>query len=411
MLVDEQHWLPPTFCLLLSGFFLPSTLCSPRSISQEVSATARANSQALAVKTAYMQGQDALVRGDVDEAEQRFREVLTLDPQNAGAHANLGVIAMRHREWNRALAELKTAERLAPNVPGIRLNIGLAYYRQAEYRAAIGPLESVVRDQPDSLQPRFLLGLCYFLSEKYAEALKALNPLWAEESTNLSYLYIVSVAADKCGDRAVEDQAAARLLQVGGNSPEVHLLIGKAELARRANESAIKELQIAARANPHLPFVHFYLGMAYRRLHEFRLAEQEFRQDLIVDPGVAYTYNELGMVCSYLGQQAQAREYFRQALRFDSRLASSYYGLAKIDYQEKRYTEAWTALAEAGRLDPHSASVHYLRAEVLLGMGRRADSQAEFRVAARMQKAVRDELLREINGARVPNPELGTQGQ
>jgi len=353
------------------------------------------------MQDAFQAGQQALVRGDLEQAESEFLKVLKWDPLNAGAYANLGVVRMRRHEWSLALTELKTAERLAPNVPGIRLNIGLVYFREGDYRAAIPPLESVARDEPNSLQPRFLLGLSYFLAERYSQALSRLEPLWAEESQNLSYLYILSIAADKTGHSTLEDQAAARMLQVGGNSPEVRLLIGKADLARLANQSAVTELKSAAKANPRLPFVHFYLGIAYRRLNEFAEAKLEFSRDLTVDPDVAYTYDELGDVCSYLGQEQEARAYFRKALQLNARLASSYYGLAKIDFQEKRYSQAWSALASAGRLDPHSASVHYLKGEILLGMGRRAESKSEFQIASRMQKTVRDQLL--------PNPELRAQ--
>lgn len=349
------------------------------------------------------------MRGDLARAEQLFRAVATQDAGNAGAHANLGVIAMRRGNWRVALTELKTAERLAPGVPGVRLNIGLAYYRQGDYRAAIAPFQSVVHDLPQSVQARFLLGLCYFLTESYREAATALRPLWNSESDNLSYLYVLSVAADESGEHALEDHAAARLLRVGGNSPEVHLLIGKADLARMANDAAIRELESAAHANSRLPFVHFYLGVAYRRMHNFARAKQEFQQDLAIDPDIAYTYDELGTVCSYLQQNTAAEKYFQEALRLDSRLASSYYGLAKAEAQEKRYTPALAALAKAARLDSHSASIHYLRGQVLMAMGKRPEAQSEFQIAARMQRSVRDELLREISGAKLPNPEIRTQ--
>lgn len=358
------------------------------------------------IKSLYEAGQEALASGNLAKAGRMFRSVLARDPDSAGAHANLGVIEMRQKHWREALVELKTAERLAPAVAGVRLNIGLVYYRQGRYNEAIEPFASVVRDEPQSQQARFLLGICYFLTERYPEALGALKPLWPEESNNLSYLYLVSVASDKTGDRAAEDQAAAQLLRAGGNSPAVHLLIGKADLARRANDAAMTELESAVKADPRLPFAHFYLGIAYRRFDKFALAKQAFEQDLAIDPHVAYTYDELGTVCSYLQQDAQAVENFREALRLDPRLPSSWYGLAKIETREKRYHEALADLGHAGEFDPHSASVHYLRGQILLGLGQKTEARSEFQIAAHMHQSVRDELLREITGAKLPNPEF-----
>ena len=105
----------------------------------------------------FQHGQDALNRGQLDEAERDFRAVLAADPQSGAAYANLGVVAMRRKQWDEALKMLHKAEQLMPQVAGIRLNIGLAYYRQNEFLQAIPSFESVVRDEPDALQPRYLL--------------------------------------------------------------------------------------------------------------------------------------------------------------------------------------------------------------------------------------------------------------
>src|SRR5579863_10061505 len=163
-------------------------------------------------------GEAALRSGDLTTAEQDFHQALALNPQLAGAYANLGVIAMRRRQWSQALAFLQHAERLAPTVAGIRLNIGLVYFRENNFSAAIGPLASVLKDQPASSQARYLLGLCYFFTDKPADAVDTLDPLWAEQSGQLSYLYVLGNAAGEAGRKDVEQKALSRLVEVGGNS-------------------------------------------------------------------------------------------------------------------------------------------------------------------------------------------------
>ena len=106
-------------------------------------------------------GEAALHAGKLDEAEREFRQVLSIDPDVAGAYANLGVIHMRRKQWPQALEMLHKAEKLAPDMVGIQLNIGLIYYRQKNFRAAIEPFESVVQRGP-TYQARYLLGFCYF---------------------------------------------------------------------------------------------------------------------------------------------------------------------------------------------------------------------------------------------------------
>jgi len=62
----------------------------------------------------FQRGQDALTQGRLDEAERDFRQLLQLDPQAGGAYANLGVVYMRRKQWNKALPALQKAEHLMP---------------------------------------------------------------------------------------------------------------------------------------------------------------------------------------------------------------------------------------------------------------------------------------------------------
>src|ERR1700682_266915 len=79
----------------------------------------------------FQDGQRALQSGDLDTAQQAFRQVLKADPRSGAAYANLGVIAMRRKDWDTARADLDKAEKLSPRLPGIRLNIGLVEFRRA----------------------------------------------------------------------------------------------------------------------------------------------------------------------------------------------------------------------------------------------------------------------------------------
>jgi tetratricopeptide (TPR) repeat protein len=362
-----------------------------------------------ASREVFEQGQQALSRGDLATAEKSFRQVLAEEPENVGAHGNLAVVYMRRREWTPALAELRAAERLAPRLSGIRLNIGLVYYRQADYAHAIAPFESVLRDQAESAQARYLLGLCYFFTERYADAAQTLQPLWPQESANLNYLYVVAIAANKAALSDLDQQATARLIEVGHESAEFHMLIGKAHVAHSMDDRAMDEFEQAAHIDPKLPFVHYFLGTVYRRRNDLESAKQEFLKDAAIEPDVAYDYDQLGLIDYALGQIPEAERYFKQALRLDASLGTSDYGLAKIYKQQGKYAEALSALRAAGAIDPRSASVHYLRGQVFFAMGRRAEAKPEFDEAARLQKATRDELEGKVSGRQMSDPQLARE--
>ncbi len=363
--------------------------------SQATPGAHETNSQTTNPAQLFQQGQDALAGGRLDEAEKDFRRVLEIDPKAGGAYANLGVVYMRRKQWSKALPVLDKARRLLPQVAGIRLNIGLAYYRQNEFLKAIPPFESVVKDQPSALQPRYLLGLCYFFAERWGDAADTLAPLWNEESGNLPYLYVLSNAAHQAGREDLDSRASEQFLKVGNDSAEYHLFAAKFHLNREEYDQAIRELEIAEKANPKLAFVHFYLGLAHIGKQEYAVARDEFLKDAALEPDLALNYSELGEVYWQMQDDRNAEKSYREAIRRDARLVDPHLGLAKIYQRQQKYSAAMTEADAAVKLDPERTDAHYVRGQVLLRLGRKEEAKKELEAAAASP--------RKLN---VPSPEL-----
>lgn len=325
----------------------------------------------------FHQGQMELEAGQLKQAEASFLLVTRVDPRSAAAFANLGVVYMREKQWHSALQALKHAQELDPQVSGIRLNIGLAYFRQSRYSDAIPAFESVVRDAPDSTQARYLLGLCYFFTQNYAQAVNTLQPLEEAQSRNPSFLYVLAIAAWQAKQSEVEQRAMTRLVAVGGDSAEFHLIVGKAHLNRERYDDALKEFQLAAQRSPQLPFLHFNLGRAYLKKSQLDQARAEFLSDSLIEPDLPDNYDQLGVIGFEQGHIKQAEEEFRHALKLDSKLASSHYYLARIYKDQGENAKALAEANAAVQLAPQNASVHYLRGRILLALGRKQEAQTE----------------------------------
>jgi tetratricopeptide (TPR) repeat protein len=354
---------------------------------------------------AFASGQAALTSGDLGSAERHFREVLACDPRSGAAYANLGVVYMRRREWEHALQALTKAQKLAPNLIGVRLNIGLVHFRQGDYANAIPAFEAVVHSDAASDQARYLLGLSYFFEGRYADAARTLASLWPRTQNDFNYLYVLGLSADKAGDKALGERAFTRLAEVGEDSAEFHLLMGKAYLNRLEPQNAVPELEKASAKDPRLPFVHFNLGLAYLRTHDYDRAKSEFQKDIAIEPDVAYNYDQLGTLYLALGNNAEAERNFREALTRDSRLATSYFGLAKIYEQQGKPAEALDAANAAERLDPTSSSLHYVRARLLQKLGKKEEAKIEFAESERLLAAGNSDKL---SPSQTPNPELAS---
>lgn len=364
--------------------------------------------QSVDARAQFEKGQKALQDGDLDVAQAAFRHVLALDPGSGAAYSNLGVIAMRRKDWDQALNLLQKAAKLAPHVSGIRLNIGLVNFRRGDYGKAIPAFSSVVRDQPDSGQARYLLGLCDLLTERYADAVTVLEPLWPQRANDFMYFYVLSVAADGAAQQELSEKALTQLVELGGDSPEFHLMLGKAYLNRQETQKAIEELERAASSNPNLPFVHFNLGIAYVRAGDNARGEEEFRRDILIEPDLPEPYQMLGEFYVRAGKDEDAEKFFLQALKRNPKMPDSLSGLAKIYLRQKKYQDAMNAADAALRLAPNAGNLHFVRGTILTKLGRSEEAKKELTLAAQIRNAAveRDKEIDALSEGHVPNPEL-----
>lgn len=354
----------------------------------------------------FAAGQEALRQNNLDEAERDFREVIAANPGVGGAYANLGVVYMRRKQWANALAMLQKAEGLMPQVAGVRLNIGLAYYRQSLFLKAIPPFESVVREEPTAVQPRHLLGLCYFFVDRWADAANTLKPLWDQESTQLSYLYVLSIAAHRSGMKELDDQATAQLVKAGEGSPEFHLFMGKAHLNLEQYDLALEDFQAAEKAKPNLTFVHFNLGLTYLKKQDYLKARDEFLKDAAVEPDLAFNYDKLGDVYSLMQNESDAEKSYREALRRDPQLINSDLGLAKVYLRTGKYGQGLRAIEAAEKIDATRTDIHYIKGQLLLRMGRKEEGKSELETSVRLDNEHRAERQKQTETGAIPSPEL-----
>ena len=354
----------------------------------------------------FQKGQTALQSGDLQSAEDAFRKVLAADPTAGAAYANLGVIAMRRKQWDEALKNLKKAERLSPKMAGIRLNIGLVEFRRENYAAAIPPLQSVVRDEPSSQQARYLLGLCQVFIRDYAAAVKTLEPLWEPMSNNVMYLYVLGMAANRAGDRELDERAILRLIDIGGDTPEFHLILGKSYLQREEIAGALTELGKAEALNPQLPYLHFNLAVAYLHNANYEKSEAEFLKDIQLEPELADNYVQLGHLYWLLQRNNDGVPEFRKALEKDPKSGNAWFGLARSYLRQKKYAEASQAIDKATKLAPENQRVHFIRGQVLQRLGRKEEAAAEFAIAKKLMDKGFTEDREKLEEQYVPSPEL-----
>ncbi len=223
------------------------------------------------------------------------------------------------------------------------------------------------------------------------------------------YLYALDIAAQNAGQHELDEKALARMVEIGGNTAEYHLILAKAYLNRQETDKAIAELNHAAAVNPRIPFLHFNSGLAYMHAGDNERAESEFRQDVAIEPDLPDNYEQLGLLYLRLQRDAEAEKSFREALRYDQKRSTALLGLAKLYLQQQKYQPALTAVEAALKLAPTSQSAHFLRGQALIRVGRREEGRAELAAAQKLLDSGLDKDRAALGENRIPNPELTAQ--
>src|ERR1035438_4251112 len=107
----------------------------------------------------------------------------------------------------------------------VDLNLGLAYYKQREFKEAVPYFAAVVSADPGNLQAHYLKGVCHFMMDEFDAAVTELAPLQDREQDDLEHLFMLGVSYGKLKRTDDARNIFARLLQSGGDTPHLHLLL------------------------------------------------------------------------------------------------------------------------------------------------------------------------------------------
>jgi Tfp pilus assembly protein PilF len=106
------------------------------------------------------------------EAENAFKQLITIAPHEALGFANLGLVYIRMGNYQEAELRLREALAIEPNDPEIQLNLAEVYILTNRKREAIQLLEKTLNHHPDHIRTMYKLGQNYSRSDTLVIRLK-----------------------------------------------------------------------------------------------------------------------------------------------------------------------------------------------------------------------------------------------
>jgi Tfp pilus assembly protein PilF len=301
---------------------------------------------------------------DSDAATKEFNAVLALDPKNAEAHANLGVIAFFRQDYQGAAQSFRKALATQPSLTKTQALLGICEKRLGEKsaRASLEQAFPKLKDKQLKLQTGLELAQLYEEAGDTGATAIVMKTLVDLDPDNVDVLFMAQrvyseLADDTLNKLALLAPSSARMQQVIAER-----LVNEGDL-----KNAIEHYKQALQLDPRLPGVHFELGEAILQSAPGDAtseadAKTQFDAAVSVDGDTAKTECEFGSIALLQSQPDQAAAHYKKAFQLDPNEVQAQLGLAKLALNENPQ-EAVKYLKMAVQSDPLNGSAHYQLAQ------------------------------------------------
>ncbi|HTV00742.1 MAG TPA: tetratricopeptide repeat protein [Luteitalea sp.] len=310
--------------------------------------------------------------GDVLGAIAAYQASLNLNPDNPGAHSNLGAAYVKLGRYDEAIKEYRTAVGVDPKNVAFQFNLGLAFYKSAQIPLAAQTFDAVLALQRDHLNARLLRGDCLLQMGRFQDTIDTLA-LWEDSyGDSPAYAYIVGSALIET-DRIDQGQRLIDRIMGKGESAEAHLLMATVHLRRTDNPAALEELHKAATLNPKLPLVHSLMGRALLRTGDQAGAAKAFVTELANNPNDFQANLEIGDLKKREQRFDEAEPHIRRALRMRPDDPTARFSLAGLHVSRGDTDQARAVLETIVADAPTFTEAYVLLATVYYRLQRRDD--------------------------------------
>jgi tetratricopeptide (TPR) repeat protein len=338
------------------------------------------------IQSHLQKAQEDLKSGNGAGADQEFRAILALDPENTDARANLGVLRYLQGDWAGASQYFQEVLRVQPSLVKAQALLGLCQERLGQPARARELLEASVPHLQGALQAQAgldLIGILYQAGD-FNGALDIVRLLERASPANEDVLYSAYRTYSELAYRARD-----ALATVAPDSARMHELIAEHLVIEGDLAGALLEYQKALAIDPKLPGARYELGetILHNSNSDSALAEAEkdFREVLAENPSNAGAEYWLGTVATLRHDFKGAIESFSRALQLQPDHAGAQLGLGKALMEIGEPEKAEEHLLLATRLDPTNPAGHYRLVTLYRRMGRESDASHELSVFNELQ--------------------------
>jgi tetratricopeptide (TPR) repeat protein len=351
-----------------TGLFLSSALC----LAQTAGDTERQIAQHNRKIQQYLQEKKP------DLAIPELQALVALEPNDADARGNLGVLLFFKGDCVNAVPQLHAATTQRAGLWRIQVLLGICERRLGDTASARTDFEAAfphLDDEKVRIEAGMELIEIYTSSGELDKAAAIVEPLRARNPTNVGVLY----AAYRIYSQ-LAGEAMLSLSMVDPDSAQMHRVMAQEETRQGNTNGAIAQYRKAIAIDSHLPGVHFELAELLNTSRDVQIqkeAMEEYRAALAANPTDEKTICRLGDIDAEKGNIPQAYAEYSKAVELQPADADATLGLANVLIEMNQQDKALTLLEQTIQMDPGNATAHYRLGMLYRKNGRLEDAQRE----------------------------------
>jgi Flp pilus assembly protein TadD len=298
------------------------------------------------IKSLMREGADLHLAGNMEMAEERYREALLLDGNNAVAHNNLGFLLSQTRKFDEAEIEYFQALEINPEYATAHSNLGLLYLILQRWEEAEQQLLKAISFDQNDFQANENLAKIYMLkgdfpnSEIFWKKCYSIQPQ-SSQLIELSHVLITQKKLDEAMD------ILQNILSDEEDNPRLYSLLGIIYFAKYDFGSAIKCFKRTLGIEPENAEARHNLAMSLLKTGQNEEALNEFRRILLLDPDHTEARNNLAVIELAADQTDSALNHFTIILEKEPENAKALYYKSIILFNQGYTDEARKTLTAA----------------------------------------------------------------
>jgi cellulose synthase operon protein C len=210
-----------------------------------------------------------------------------IDPSDAGAHNNLGVLYYQKGLIDEAISEFARALELDAKMQVAQTNLEIAYRDSGHYERRIAELRDKADRSPDDRGARWELGRAYATLGRHEEAVAEFEALLARHPADVPAMLQLGLAEKARGRLDTASDWLARACDHDPDNAVARFHRGEVLYNRGLTELALVALKDAIARNPDYAEAHYLMAFVYGDLGQHEAARASTKRAVALNPMLA----------------------------------------------------------------------------------------------------------------------------